>query len=433
MSKFKYTIRKDGRLVKKVTINGKPIFLYSNEPNDLEEQYIKLKYNSYTQTIENKTINLKNYATHWLDLHSVNIEIRTKNDYDYIINSYIIPNLGYKKISDIKQNDIKELMKKMENIPTTAKKALQLIKRLLNEAINDDIIVKNVASNIKSPKIIKDEKKTINYNVDTMLLSSKSKYAPFFIFMRYTGMRREEIVPITINDIDLEKRTISINKAVTFLHNQPILKTTKNTKTRYVPILDITYNIIEKLYNAAKEENRELLFVKETDKQMLTESAIKRHLESFLYDLNKSYETEQKEIDNKFQLTSKNEIKFTCHQLRHSYCTMLYYSDVKIKEAQNLMGHSSAKMVYDIYTHLDNINTKNSFDKMNNYIENNIDTSNTIKYKKKLLSKTLLQSIDLIKELNSEGIAIELTNIATEYNAIDVILNIKDSIEKINI
>ena len=32
---------------------------------------------------------------------------------------------------------------------------------------------------------------------------------------------------------------------------------------------------------------------------------------------------------------------------------MLYYAGIGIKEAQELMGHSSADMVYDVYTHLD--------------------------------------------------------------------------------
>ena len=80
---------------------------------------------------------------------------------------------------------------------------------------------------------------------------------------------------------------------------------------------------------------------------MLTESAIERHLESFL-----------NSIDN---------VKFTCHQLRHSYCTMLYYAGIKIKKAQELMGHASADMVYDIYTHLDN-QRENADETINNYI-----------------------------------------------------------------
>lgn len=428
---FKYTVRKDGRLMKKITINGKPKYLYSNDKDDLEKQYIEAKYNSYAGKLENKSINLRDYAKHWIDLHSINIEIRTKNDYDYIIDSYIIPNLGYKKIADIKQNDIKELMKKMEKTPTTAKKTLQLVKKLLNEAVDDEIIIKNVANKIKPPKVIKDEKMPISIDIDNRLLSSKSKYAPFFIFMRYTGMRREEIVPITINDINLDNKTICINKAVTFLHNQPVLKKTKNSKNRYVPILDIIYDLVKKLCDEAQKEKRELLFVKESDSLMLTEIAIKRHLESFLYDLNLTYEKEQKEIDNKFELNKDNKIKFTCHQLRHSYCTMIYYSDVKIKEAQNLMGHSSAKMVYDIYTHLDTVNNKNTFDKMNCYIENSINYNKSLKYKKDLLEQNLIESAKLIEELKSEGIELQINN--TETNIIKIISNINDAVKNITI
>ncbi len=317
---FTYTTRKDGRLMKKITIKGKPIYLYSNDAKDLEKQYIEAKYNSYNSKIENKSINMKDYCLHWLELNSIHIELRTKNDYNYLINSHIIPNIGYMKITNISKNDIMELMKKMENIPTTAKKTLQLIKRILNEAIDNDIINKNVASNIKPPRLVKKEKIPLSKDLDDKLLTSNNKYALFFILMRYTGMRKEEIVPITINDIDLTNKTITINKAVTFIHNQPVLKSTKNKKSRVVPILDIIYDKVEFLYNTAIKEKRKLLFVKESDKKMLTDSAIKRHLESLLYDL-----------DN-----TRN-IKFTCHQLRHSYCTMLYYAGIKIKEAQNLM------------------------------------------------------------------------------------------------
>jgi len=317
---FTYTTRADGRLMKKVTINGKPKYLYSDNAKDLEKQFIEIKYNSYNSKIEDKTINLKDYCLHWLELNSINVEIRTQNDYKYLVNSHIVPNLGYKKISNLTKDDIKELMKKMENIPTTAKRTLQLVKRILNEAIDNDIIIKNVANNIKPPKLIKKEKIPLSSDVDNKLLSSKHKYSLFFILMRYTGMRKEEIVPITIHDVDLINKTISINKAVTFIHNQPVLKTTKNKKSRIVPILDIIYNQVENLYNSAIKEKRELLFVKETDKKMLTDSAIKRHLESLLY-----------------HLDNTRNIKFTCHQLRHSYCTMLYYAGIKIKEAQNLM------------------------------------------------------------------------------------------------
>ncbi len=372
MEKYKgmtYTVRKDGTLMKKVNIpKKKPIYIYSKDKEELRNKFIELQYNSLNGLVNDKTVLLKPFAEKWIQLNSTNVEYRTKKEFEDLVRLYIEPNLGHKKIVDIKSYDIKELMEKMKNIPTAAKKTLQLIKRILNEAIDNDIIIKNVANNIKPPKIIKKEKLPLSTNEDKQLISSKSKYSPFFILMRFTGMRKEEIIPITINDINLEEKTISINKAVTFINSKPTLKPTKNSKTRIVPILDIIYDIVKSLYNNAIENNRELLFVKETDKNMLTESAIKRHLESFLYDINKNYEKQQKEINKDFKLTTQNKIKFTCHQLRHSYCTMLYYSGIKIKEAQNLMGHSSADMVYNIYTHLDS-ERENTSETLNNYIQ----------------------------------------------------------------
>ncbi len=350
MSDFTYTTRTDGRLMKKINIKGKkPIYLYSYDKDDLEKQYIETKHMLYNGFVDANNVKLKDFADKWLHLNSAGKEIRTIADYQTLINSYIIPKLGYKKIKDIKIYDIKELLKDMENIPTTAKKTLQLIKRILNDAVDNDIVVKNVAQNIKAPKIIKKERLPLTLEEDKLIIQSKSKYAPFFVLMRYTGMRKEEIVPLTVDDVDLKNRTISINKAVTFVHNQPVIKNTKNKKIRNVPILDIVYDDVVKLVN---ESHNNLLFRKVSDQKMLTDSAIKRHLESFLNDLNKDKD---------------NKIKFTCHQLRHSYCTMLYYAGVGIKKAQELMGHSSADMVYNIYTHLDE-QRENAEGLINNYI-----------------------------------------------------------------
>ena len=45
--------------------------------------------------------------------------------------------------------------------------------------------------------------------------------------------------------------------------------------------------------------------------------------------------------------------KFTIHQLRHTYCSMLQWSGVDIKTAQELMGHSEYGVTANIYTHVD--------------------------------------------------------------------------------
>ena len=280
---FTYTTRKDGRLMKKVSINGKAKYLYSDNPKDLEKQYIELKHLSYSGfNSEHDNIKLKDFTSKWKNINSAGKDNGTIEEYNFLINSYINPNLGNMKIKDIKIYNIKQLSKDMEHIPPTAKKTLQLIKRILNDAVDNDIIIKNVAQNIKAPKIIKKDKMPLSLEEDKVILQSQNKYAPFFILMRYTGMRKEEIVPLTIDDIELKNKTVSINKAVTFIHNQPVIKTTKNKKNRIVPIPDLIYDLVKELVDNANKNKQKLLFIKETDKKMLTDSAIKRHLESFL-------------------------------------------------------------------------------------------------------------------------------------------------------
>lgn len=357
MPKYKnmnYTIRKDGRSMKKVTTNGKNTYLYDKDIKELYKKYIEFMHNSYNGISDLKNVKMKDFATKWIELNSASKEMRTIEEYTSIVNNHIIPSLGFKKIQDIKKCDIEQLLSDMRNIPTTANKTLAYVKRILNDAIDNDIIIKNVANNIKPLKVIKNERKPLTMDEDKILINSNHKYAPFFILMRYTGMRKEEIIPLTVDDVDLKNKTISINKAVVLLHNQPIVKTTKNNRIRTIPILDNIYDIVVNLVNNSKNG---LLFTKEKDGKMLTDVAVRRHLESFLYNINKNQE---------------KKVTFTCHQLRHSYCTMLYYANVKIKKAQALMGHASASMVYEVYTHLDE-QRENANDLINNYIKNNVN------------------------------------------------------------
>ena len=58
----------------------------------------------------------------------------------------------------------------------------------------------------------------------------------------------------------------------------------------------------------------------------------------------------------------------TAHILRHNYATMLYYSDISIKMAAKLMGHSGVQMIMQIYAHLDD-EKENTVDKLDSIFQ----------------------------------------------------------------
>lgn len=360
-----YSIRKDGRLMKKKQHKGHCYYLYSDNEKDLYNQYVELNYKLNKQELEPNKINFKDYAEKWLKLNSSGKADATVKEYNYIINSYLIKNFGNMQINKIKRDDIKSLQSELldNNHIELAHKCIRYMKTICNDAILDDYLLKNPCLNIKEPKLVHKEKEILTSEQDKLLLESKHKYAPFFRILRYSGMRREEIVPLTIDDINLENKTFSINKAVSFSSNQPKLKDTKNKKPRTVPILDLIYKDVENAVKEAKENNTVYVFTKQTDKKMLTQEAIRCMTDSFCNDIG---------------------FKFTPHQLRHSYCTMLYYSGIKIKETQSLMGHSSAKMVYDLYAHLD-AQKEDVTSKINNYLTPKSVVKKVVRFKRKIV------------------------------------------------
>lgn len=312
-----YTVRKDGRLMIKKQHKGHTYYLYSNNEQELYNQYIDLTYNLNKELLPNNTILFKDYAKKWLKINSSGKSEATVREYNYIINKYLISYFGNYPIKKITRESIKTLQSDLleNNHVELAHKCIRFMRTICNEAIADDYLIKNPCINIKEPKLVHKEKQILTQEQDQLLLESNNKYAPFFRFLRYTGLRREEIAPLTPQDVDIAHRTILINKAVTFIHNQPKLKETKNKRSRSVPILDIIYDEVVSLFNYCKKNDQKYLFVKK-DGKMLSQETIRKMTSSICKDLGFS---------------------FTPHQLRHSYCTMLYYSGIKIKETQNLM------------------------------------------------------------------------------------------------
>jgi len=367
---FTYTIRKDGRLMKRVSVDGKIKTLYSDNVKDLERQYIEAKHLSNKGIIvDDEGITFKQWSDKWLALYKSDKEQATIDMYKTTLRLHINPCIGNMKLKNIKQIDIINILNQMEkkNITRRREWALLTIKQILQSAIDNELIYKNVAASIKIKKHKSAEKKPLSANViDRIKKLSENDFDVFMIlFMIYTGLRREEIVPLQYKDIDIDNKYITINKAVHFSKNQPIVKKTKNEDIRKVPILDILY---DKLKNLKKDhKNSEYIFHNKLN-NMMSETTLKRKITSVLNRLNQDYKKEQMQENEKFELTEDNKIKFTYHQLRHTYVCILHKAGVDLKEAQSFTGHKTIQVLLDVYTHLDEEDKTNAINKLNAFI-----------------------------------------------------------------
>lgn len=362
MPKQKYKQRKDGRYA--TTFHGKPV--YANTSKELENKIIELNYLYKTGAIvDEKKITFKDYSEKWLKLQKEIYPEKSHERSTRLLNNHINPQIGIIQLTSLKKSNILQLQAEMtkKNLTESTNRALALVKVILQSAIDDNLITKNVAINIKGKTYDKEERKPLTEEEDFLLLETAktNKYGLFFLFMRYCGLRPEEARALTISDINIKKQTINIDKALSYSKSeQGMLKDTKNNVHREVPILDFMLPYIETKIEECRKQHTSLLFHKQNNsKEYMSKSSYNSVVKSFMYSLNKLNKNLQK--DNKKDIL---DIKFIPYQLRHSYCTMLYYSGIGIKEAQDLMGDKNSKMILDIYTHLQR-NNEDLLNKLN--------------------------------------------------------------------
>ena len=359
---MKINQRKDGLYYKEKKYKGKRYVFTSTDKKEVEAKVIEFENNiNRGAVINDKNIKFSDWCDTWLELYKKkNIEKATYQMYESVIKNYLKPDLGFYKISAIRESHVMDMLNNMDKKGITRRKdiALLTVKQILEKAVDNDYVYKNVAKNIKIKKHVAKEKEPLPQNyIDLLQKYAKNDSRAFLgYFMIYTGVRKEELVPLTYADIDFDKKTLRINKAVHFEKNQPVLKNTKNEEIRYVPLVDDLFSLLE--------QKQGLLFPNEKGK-MMSDTTTKRkitYINNFIRE--KIEEENSKKKENEEEEIFK---PFTAHQLRHTYACLLHKAGIPLKEAQYFMGHKDVKMLLNIYTHLDDKDKETASNLLNNF------------------------------------------------------------------
>ena len=177
--------------------------------------------------------------------------------------------------------------------------------------------------------------------------------------MMLAGLRRGEATALTWADVDLDSRTITVNKSWDFAAGRvkgP--KTAAGERVVHIPRLLADY------LRAERDADPSTLYVVHTSTGgRMTDIAWRRMWDSYMSDLNvkygyhgavSKYATRKKDDSGNEQGALPMVIRtFTPHELRHTFCTLLYMAGVDVLTARDQMGHASVQVTQEIYTHLD--------------------------------------------------------------------------------
>lgn len=395
----KYKKRPDGRYATSAIIgydeNGKPKrkVIYGRTIMELDKKVADFKsLQNKGIVIDDGGMTVQQWSEKWLELYKADKAYNTYMMYKRTVGNHITPNLGTIRLSALKKHQIQELLNNIVQCghQRTAELVKLTLHQIIQQAIIEEYIYKDVTVGLSLPKKEKSEKRALT-DAEKALIQKADltpKERAFIDLLYYTGVRRGEALALMVSDIDFVNKKVKINKNLVMKDKTSEIKQSPKTEAgnREIPMPDKLFHSLKKY---ASSITSLYLFTMQNG-ELMTSSSFRRFWDNILDKLNiaaggeKYTRTDlQKDKEQKPIRLIANDI--TPHMFRHTYATNLYYAGIDIKTAQMLLGHSSIQMTMDVYTHLDNTKVLSAGDKLNAFFDsqnNSSDSQNIVKSEK---------------------------------------------------
>lgn len=372
---------KDGRYLGRYTDKfGKRKTIYGKRLKDVKEKLRKAQYEDalLSGKVDVTKITLNDLYSIWYKEKSYTIRNSTLAMYNTIYEKNIKPDIGLFCITQITLDDIQKFLnelkdKKMSTAYIQTHKSI--LHNMFKFAINKRMLMVNPCTGVNTSVSMEEALKKIEKHNDKVLSqeqaekllnyaqTSKSIYIDIFKAMVLTGMRVGEAIALTWKDIDLDNRTVRVNKTY-YLHlenHTSVLDYNRPPKTRSsvrnIPMCDTMYSMLKRRKQIAIENNIPSVFWGREEQRLVyaaTWSGLKRIINNF----NKQEIRLAKE-ENREPIIVPD---IGCHGFRHTFASICFEKEIPPKVIQKYLGHKKISTTMDIYTHvsekvmLDNIN-----------------------------------------------------------------------------
>ena len=313
--------------------------IYSNSEAELKKKERETLMEADKELQSNLTFG--KYKEKWFQTYKSNKAPSTQYMYRYALRK--LSPLDGKRLKDITRSDIQQLVNENYDHPRAAQTIVLAARQILESAMADNLIAPKYLK-IDLPKSVKREKRAFtDTEKDAIRKASLDPQERLFVDIAfYLGLRPEEIRGLQPRDFDLKERTLTVSRAcaLDIATNSAVIKSTKTSKPRSIPVPDILIAEIRR-YNASFSG-----FYYFTDKQgaLFTYGKYKSFTDRIFRAINEA-------LGGNDKLNLLNGM--TMYTFRHNRATELYYlQGVSTKKKAEYMGHSEI-MFLKTYSHLD--------------------------------------------------------------------------------
>ncbi len=281
----------------------------------------------------------------------------TKVGYNVVVNTLKQYKLGYMEIGKIRPEHceawLADMKKKYRG--SSIQTQISLIKRTFEYALDYDYIAKNPFRRIATDR--SDSKKMealsvedMNRFLDFCIKDTHSSHCYDMLYVLFwSGLRASELCGLTLDNIDMDNRMITVDKQLQCINHTHVVLPTKTTNgVRTIPMTDGVYESFQRIlknrylkgdiepvcYDEQGNAYEGFVFLATRSRRTI----VRGHVEEYLQNCIKRFNNANPENPIR---------KFEPHICRHTFATNMQY--LPPKTLQYILGHGNISTTMDNY------------------------------------------------------------------------------------
>jgi integrase len=300
--------------------------------------------------VEPSKVTLAVLFDEWLDTIRPRVTQRTADGYQGLLDRYVRPELGSKRVNLLEARDIQRLYAVMQSRKSLSGRVVRhthsVLRQVLEQAVEWKLIVRNPVDSLKRklPKVSETERRVLDETEAAAFLRacSDKPHGLVFEFALLSGMRPEEYLALQWRDLNFERNTAQVRRALVrhkkvWRFQEPKTKGSKRTVT--IPpslsrklMLHKRIQAEQRLKVGNEWEAHDLVFCSEFGTPLSIPNLTYRYFRPIL------------------EKAGLPQIRL--YDLRHSHATLLLAADEHLKIVSERLGHSTIRLTADTYSHV---------------------------------------------------------------------------------
>ena len=328
------------------------------------------------ELVDRSTLTVEQYLRRWLEAHALEVKPRTRAGYAHLIDVYVAPRIGHRRLQDLRPTDLSCLYRDLLMGGGRGGRALSartveyvhaVLRKALADAVrSDQLLTSNPAERAKRPRKEPAEAVVVWSATDLaafLTTTSIHRLHAFFRLAAYTGARRGELMNLRWPDVHLSTEDgdgngmgsfVRLRGTVAVIDGMRVEGTTKGGRERTVSIDPGTAGILSE-HRQLQQAERDLADGSWVGGDTGAGHVFRRELGEPLFPDTPTALMRKLQRRHNAGLVEAGRAPLPVirlHDLRHLHATLLLKAGVPVHVVAARLGHADPAITLRVYAHV---------------------------------------------------------------------------------